>query len=557
MKGANGQFGAAPGELCFVALGGAGEIGMNLNLYGFGGRWLMVDLGIGFADESTPGIDIMVPDPAFIVERRANLDGIVLTHAHEDHLGAVAILWPRLRCPVYASPFAAAVLRRKLGEAGLKDVPLHVVAPNARFDVGPFEIEFLSAAHSIPEGHVLAIRTPAGLAVHATDWKLDPVPLVGTETDMEGLRALGREGTKALLVDSTNAMVEGRAGSEGPLRDSLTDIVAGCAGRVAIACFSSNIARIASIAHAAAANDRQACLVGRSLWRMVEAARETGYLADTPPFLTEHDVGYLPPERVLMAVTGSQGEKLSALSRIASGDHPAVTLEAGDTVIYSSRQIPGNEIAISRVQNQLVRQGIEVIVDGARDTHVSGHPAREELRALYDSLDPDAVVPIHGEARHLFEQVALARSAGVPDALVAENGTFVRLIPGPLEAMGEVETGRLGLDGKRLVPVDGAAVRARNRIGFAGSAVATIVLDRRGELAADPRVTLHGMTEPDDTDEIEEDAIDAMIDAIDELPKKARRDDENVGEAARRALSGLLRRLTGKRPLTHVHVVRV
>ncbi len=544
-------------ELRFVALGGAGEIGMNLSLYGCGGRWLMVDLGLGFADESTPGIDILVPDPAFIVERREALDGIVLTHAHEDHLGAVAVLWPKLRCPVYASPFAAAVLRRKLAEAGVKDVPLHLVTPGRRFDVGPFEVEYLSAAHSIPEGHVLVIRTAAGLAVHATDWKLDPAPLVGAETDEDRLRAVGAEGVQALLVDSTNAMVEGRAGSEGALRDSLTEIVAGCAGRIAVACFSSNIARIETIAHAAAANDRQACLVGRSLWRMVEAARETGYLADTPPFLTEHDVGYLPPERVVMVVTGSQGERRSALSRIAANDHPAVALEPGDTVVFSSRQIPGNELAISRVQNRLVRQGIEVIVDGARETHVSGHPAREELRALYEWLRPAAVVPIHGEARHLFEQVALARSAGVADALVAENGTMLRLMPGPVEAIGEVETGRLGLDGKRLVPADGGTMRARHRIGFSGSAVATVVVDRRGALAADPKVTLHGVIEPDDAGEVEEEAIDAMIDAIDGLSRQARRDDDDVAEAARRALAGTLRRTTGKRPLAEVHVVRV
>ena len=546
-----------PEELLFVALGGAGEIGMNLNLYGCDGRWLMVDLGIGFGDESTPGIDVLVPDPGFIAERRAALEAIVLTHAHEDHLGAVATLWPRLRCPVYASPFAAAVLRRKLAEAGLDDVPLRIVAPNERFDAGPFEVEYYTAAHSIPEGHVLAIRTQAGLAVHATDWKLDPAPLVGAETDMDGLRALGTEGVRALLVDSTNAMVDGRAGSEAALRESLTKIIADCAGRVAVACFSSNIARIETIAHAAAANDRQTCLVGRSMWRMVDAARETGYLADTEPFLTEHDAGYLPPERVVMAVTGSQGERRAALTRIAANDHPAVALEPGDTVIYSSRQIPGNELAIGRVQNLLARQGIEVIVDGARHTHVSGHPAREELRTLYDCLKPACVVPIHGEARHLFEQIALAREAGVADAFVAENGTLVRLIPGPLEQVGSVETGRLGVDGKQLVPLDGHTVRARHRIGVAGSAVATVVLDHRGRLAADPMVTLHGVTEPDSAEEIEDDAIDALMDAVEDLPRNARHDDESVAKAARSALSGTLRRATGKRPVTQVHVVRV
>lgn len=557
MTGGNDRFAPGRGELLFVALGGAGEIGMNLNLYGTDGRWLMVDLGIGFGDESTPGIDVLVPDPAFIVERRAALEAIVLTHAHEDHLGAVAVLWPRLRCPVYASPFAAAVLRRKLAEAGLDDVPIRTVAPNVRFDAGPFEVEFFTAAHSIPEGHVLAIRTGAGLAVHATDWKLDPAPLVGAETDIDGLRALGAEGVRALMIDSTNAMVDGRAGSEGALRESLTDIIAECTGRVAVACFSSNIARIESIARAAAANDRQTCLVGRSMWRMVEAARETGYLADTEPFLTEHDAGYLPPERVVMAVTGSQGERRAALTRIAANDHPAVALEAGDTVIYSSRQIPGNEVAIGRVQNQLARLGIEVIVDGARETHVSGHPAREELRTLYDCLKPAGVVPIHGEARHLFEQAALAEETGVDDAFVAENGTLVRLIPGPLEQVGEVETGRLGLDGKQLVPLDGQTVRVRHRIGAAGSAVATVVLDRRGRLAADPMVSLQGVTEPDDAETYEEDAIDALIDAIEELPKNARADDERIEKTARSAVSGTLRRATGKRPAIQVHVVRV
>ena len=557
MTGAEDPFVPGADELLFVALGGAGEIGMNLNLYGCDGRWLMVDLGIGFGDESTPGIDVLVPDPGFIVERRAALEAIVLTHAHEDHLGAVAVLWPKLRCPVYASPFAAAVLRRKLAEAGLDDVPLRIVAPNERFDAGPFEVEYFTAAHSIPEGHVLAIRTKAGLAVHATDWKLDPAPLVGSETDMDGLRALGAEGVRALMIDSTNAMVDGSAGSEAALRESLTEIIAGCAGRVAVACFSSNIARIETVAHAAAANDRQTCLVGRSMWRMVEAARETGYLADTEPFLTEHDAGYLPPERVVMAVTGSQGERRAALTRIAANDHPAVALEPGDTVIYSSRQIPGNEVAIGRVQNQLARQGIEVIVDGERYTHVSGHPARDELRALYECLQPAGIVPIHGEARHLFEQAALAREAGVADAVVAENGTLVRLIPGPLQPVGTVETGRLGVDGKQLVPLDGQTIRARHRIGAAGSAVATVVLDHRGRLVADPMVTLHGVTEPDGAEEIEDDAVDALMVAVEDLSRNARQDDESVAKAARGALSGTLRRATGKRPVTQVHVVRV
>ena len=558
MNGARDPFRPGADEVRFVALGGSGEIGMNLNLYGHDGQWMMVDLGIGFCGDSAPGIDIMVADPDFITRRRDSLAGIVLTHAHEDHLGAVAILWPRLRCPVYASPFAAAVLRRKLADADLiGEVDLRLIEPGKRFDVGVFSVELIAAAHSIPEAHIVAIRTKAGLVVHATDWKLDPGPVIGEPTDEAALRALGDEGVDVLMCDSTNAFVEGRAGSEAALGPSLTEIIGGCAGRVAVACFSSNIARIATIARAARANDREACVVGRSLWRMVEAARETGYLDDVPSLLTEHDVGYLPPERVVVIITGSQGEPRAALTRVATNDHPAVSLVRGDTVIFSARKIPGNEIAIGQVQNLLARQGIEVIVDGQRFVHVSGHPGRDELLSLYDWLRPKALIPIHGEARHLFEHVELARQAGIASTMVAENGTLVRLCPGPPVATNEIQPGRLGLDGTRLVPLDGAAVRTRNRIGFSGSAVATVVVDDRGDLLDDPKITLHGVIEGDDKEAIEDATIDAIMDAVEALSNSAGRDDEAVAEAARRAIRRALHKAIGKRPVTEVHVVRL
>ncbi len=558
MSAGEDPFRPKAGEILFLPLGGSGEIGMNLNLYGSDGRWMMVDLGIGFCDSEAPGVDVMVADPDFIVRRRDALAGIVLTHAHEDHLGAVAILWPRLRCPVYASPFAAAVLRRKLTDAGLiAEVPLHVIAPGTPFDVGPFSVEFVAAAHSIPEGHILAIRSAAGLLVHATDWKLDPGPVVGSSTDEAALRALGDEGVAALMCDSTNAFLDGRAGSEAALGPSLAEVIGGCTGRVAVACFSSNIARIATIARAAAANDRQTCLVGRSLWRMVEAARETGYLQDIPRLLTEHDAGYLPPERVVIIITGSQGEPRAALTRVAGNDHPAVSLGRGDTVIFSSRMIPGNEIAIGRVQNQLARKGIEVIVDGPRFVHVSGHPGRDELTALYGWLRPRALIPIHGETRHLVEHVALALQAGIQEAVVAENGTLVRLCPGPTRLEDGIEPGRLALDGTRLVPMDGGVLRARNQIGFSGSAVATVLINARGELTDDPRLTLHGVVEADDDDGLEDDAVDAVIDAVDALSDAASRDDQAVADAARRAIRRTVHKAIGKRPITDIHVVRI
>ena len=558
MNNANTAFRPGADEVTFVPLGGSGEIGMNLNLYGHDGKWLMIDLGIGFCDDSAPGIDIMVADPDFITRRRDALAGIVLTHAHEDHLGAVAILWPRLRCPVYASPFAAAVLRRKLADTDLiGEVELNVIEPGKPFDVGPFSVEFIAAAHSIPEAHIVAIRTKAGLVVHATDWKLDPGPVIGGPTDEAALRAMGEEGVDVLMCDSTNAFVEGRAGSEAALGPSLTEVIGGCTGRVAVACFSSNIARLATIARAAQANGRETCVVGRSLWRMVESARETGYLDDIPRLLTEHDAGYLPPERVVVIITGSQGEPRAALTRVANNDHPAVSLGRGDTVIFSSRMIPGNEISIGRVQNLLARQGVEVIVDGPRFVHVSGHPGREELLSLYDWLKPKALIPIHGEARHLFEHVELAREAGIANTMVTENGTLVRLCPGPPVVTDAIQPGRLGVDGTRLVPLDGGAVRARSRMIFAGSAVATVVVNEAGELLDDPKITLHGVIEGDDKEGIEDGVIEGVMDAVEALSDKASREDDAVAEAARRAVRRILHKAIGKRPVTEVHVVRL
>ena len=548
---------AAAGELLFLPLGGAGEIGMNLSLYGCGGKWLMIDLGITFAGEAMPGVDILMPDPGFIVERRDDLLGLVLTHAHEDHLGAVPYLWPRLECPVYASPFTAAVLRPKLVEAGLADqVDITEVPVGGAFELGPFALEFVTLTHSIPESAALIIRTPAGVVLHTGDWKLDPDPLVGPVSDEAALNRLGGEGVLAMICDSTNALRPGESGSEAALRESLIELVGRAERRVVIACFASNVARLATVAAAAAAHGRHAALVGRSLWRIYEAARETGYLSEVA-FLNDRDAGSLPRDKVLLACTGSQGEPRSALARIVAGDHPHVALDPGDTVIFSSRIIPGNERAIFRLQNQLVGLGVEVISERTHFVHVSGHPNQDELRRMYQWVRPEVAVPVHGERRHLAAHAELARACQVPQVVAVENGSLLRLAPGRAEIVEQVETGRLALDGTKLIPVDGAVLKSRYRMARNGVAVATLVLDGGGRLAADPQLTVHGLLEAEGEDEIKAEVIAAIRRAVEALPVESRGDGERVREAARLAVRRAFNESRGKKPLTEVHLVRL
>ncbi len=549
---------AAPDELFFLPLGGAGEIGMNLNLYGYGGKWLMVDLGVTFGDERTPGIEVIMPDTGFIEARRDDLVGLVLTHGHEDHIGAVPYLWPRLRCPIYATPFTAALVRRKLREVGEADsADITEIPMSGRFSLPPFELELVTLTHSIPEPNAVVIRTPLGALLHTGDWKLDPEPLVGPVADEAALRRLGDEGILAMICDSTNALVHGASGSEAEVRDSLEDLVGRLPGRVAVASFASNVARLESIARAAAAHGRDVALVGRSLWRIAEAARANGYLADLPPFVTEHDVGYLPREKVLMICTGSQGEPRSALARIAREEHPNVVLEKGDSVIFSSRIIPGNERAIGGLQNALVRLGVEVLTERDHFVHVSGHPARDELVSMYQWVRPRIAIPVHGELRHLAAHARLAESCQVSQALVIENGDLVRLAPGPAEVADRVATGRLGLDGKAIIPLDGTVMRTRHRTVWNGAAVATLVLDKAGRLKADPQVTVHGLLDPElDADRLDE-VRGAVRAAVAALSGDDRDDDDAVKEAARLAVRRTLHASHGKKPVTDVHVVRL
>ncbi|MGE5477142.1 MAG: ribonuclease J [Bacteroidales bacterium] len=549
---------AGSGELYFVPLGGAGEIGMNMNLYGFGGKWLMVDLGVTFGDDSMPMIDVVMPDPAWIEERADDLVGLVLTHAHEDHLGAVHYLWQKLRCPVYATPFAAALLKGKLHEVGLQNVvPVHVMPAGSRFDVGPFNIESVHMTHSIPEPTTLAIRTPAGTVVHTGDWKLDPDPLISEPADLEALRRIGNEGVLALVGDSTNVFSKGHSGSEAEVRANLYGLLGRFTGRIAIGCFATNVARLESIALAAEANGRSVSLVGRSLWRIEKAARELGYLKGIAPFLTDAAANDVPADKILYICTGSQGEPRAALARIAANDHPHVKLGKGDTVLFSSRVIPGNEKAIFRVQNELVRLGCEVITDREEFIHVSGHPGREELETMLKLVRPEAVVPVHGEARHVREHCALAESLGVPKTLVIEDGAMVRLFPDGPEVVDHVPTGRLAQDGPRLIRLDSEILRDRRRMVFNGSAVCTVVVDRKGKLVCEPQVTALGLLDAENFSEEHDTAVEAARDAFEGLPLSARLDDGVARETVRRAVRRTLKEMLGHKPVTTVHLVRV
>jgi ribonuclease J len=544
-------------ELLFLALGGAGEIGMNLNLYGHAGKWLMVDLGIAFGDDTMPGVDVVMPDPAFIEERRKELVGIIITHAHEDHLGAVADLWPRLEAPVFATPFAASVLKRKLREAGLFDaVPITEIPLRGKFKVGPFELEMITMTHSILEPNALAVRTKFGTVFHTGDWKIDPEPLLGELTDEATLQRIGDEGALAMVCDSTNVFVEGEAGSEATVRINLEKLVKTRKARVAVTCFASNLARVESIAKAAVAAGRHPVLSGRALQRMVEAAQECGYLLDFPQTVSEQEAGYLPREKVLFICTGSQGEPRASMAKIATGVHRDLVLEAGDTAIFSSRVIPGNERPVGRLHNALMGRGVEVISDGLENhIHVSGHPARDELVRMYQWVRPQIALPVHGEIRHMVEHAALARACQVPETVVAPNGTLVRLAPGPAEIIDHVHAGRLARDGDGVIPLEGEALRERRKLLWNGAATATLVIDQQGRAKAAPVVSLRGME--DEEGELADALVAGLKEMLADLSSAERRDDGRIEDAARKALRRVVRAHLGKKPLTDVHIVRI
>jgi ribonuclease J len=552
-------------ELVFLPLGGSNEIGMNFNLYGFGPpharKWIVVDLGVTFGDQTTPGVEIILPDPEFIEAHAKDVLGIVLTHAHEDHIGAVAWLWPKLRAPLYATPFTAFLLREKLREKDLLDeAEITEVPLGGRIELGPFELELITLTHSIPEPNGLAIRTPLGVVLHTGDWKIDPDPLLGGVTDQDAIRRLGDEGVLAMVCDSTNVFVDGSAGSEADVRAALLPLIAGLTGKVAVACFASNVARMDSVIRAAQAAGRRVCLVGRSMIRMAAAARSVGLMADIQPFLSEAEANALPPAKVLYLCTGSQGEPRAALARIADGTHPHVNLGPGGACVFSSRIIPGNEIPIRNLQNKLADRGVRLYTE--RDhpgIHVSGHPCRDELAQMYRWARPAIAVPTHGERRHLLEHVAFARDLQVPQQLAPRNGDMVRLAPGRAEIIDEVPAGRLYVDAGVVTPENGDALRERRHAAFNGVLAASVVLDRRGRLVSGPQVRALGL--PADADyplnEVLDDLAHDAEQALSRLSADQRDTDEAVETAVSRALKRASQRIWGRRPVVETTVLRV
>ncbi len=515
-------------------------------------------MGVTFGGEYEPGVDVILPDIRFLEEDRHNIAGLVLTHAHEDHFGAVPDLWPFLgNVPIYATPFTAELLRSKFGEIDIdvEDLPLDVVPLGATRSIGPFEVELVSMSHSIPEPSALAIRTPLGTVLHTGDWKLDETPLTSPPTDEARLREIGREGVAAMICDSTNAIRDGVSPSEADVAANLSKLISQAPACVAVTTFASNVARLASVAQAAQAADRELVIVGRAMYRVIEAAQATGYLDPDLRFHQDTAFAQFPPNKVVALCTGSQGEARAAMARIASGDHPNVTLRPGDWVIFSSRTIPGNEKPVARVQNALSDTGVEILTDQDALVHVSGHPRRGELEQLYKWVDPAVAVPMHGEGRHLEAHAKLAEDIGVQQVIRARNGTMVRLLPAPAEVVGDVPSGRLYRDGLILTSADEGQVRERRRLSFSGHVATSLVLTAKGELVADPQVSLTGLPEEDSRGvPLSEIAREAVIGTVESIPRARRKDPTLVAEAVRRSVRAALNQSWGKKPICRVLV---
>lgn len=542
-------------ELLFLPLGGSGEIGMNLNLYGCRGKWVIVDFGMTFADPTLPGVELVFPDITFLEQHVDDLLGIVLTHGHEDHIGAVPYLAAELGVPLYATPFTAALVREKLNEHGLSsELKLKTIPMGGSVKLGPFDFRYVALAHSIPEGNALVIDTPHGRIFHTGDWKLDDTPILGTPSTAEQLTAVGDAGVLAMVCDSTNVFNREESGSEGGVRDSLMTLLADRPGRVVVTTFASNAARLDSVARVAEATGRRLVLLGRSMERIWRVARETGYLKGLPSPASLDEADSIEPARQLILCTGCQGEANAALSRIANGDHSHIRLSPGDLVVFSSKQIPGNELPIGHVINTLIGNGIDVITEKQAHVHVSGHPSAPELEAMYGWIRPTIAVPVHGEARHMTEQARLARAWGVPHAVVPHNGTVIRLAPGAPRIIDHAPVGRLVLDGDMIIPHDSLPVVVRRRLMFNGQITAVLAIGAKGKLACEPQVSWQGLPVEEKQQAFRADCIAAVEDAF---AKAGGGNDERLAEQVRIAVRRIARDYTAKRPVTQVHVLHV
>ena len=549
-------------ELVFVPLGGVGEIGMNFALYGYGPadsrEWIVVDCGVTFPDATLPGVDLVLPDTRFIEERLDRLRGIVVTHAHEDHYGALLDLWPRLKAQCWMTPFSAGLLEAKRqSESGAPKVPVTIYRAGETFTVGPFSIEAVAVTHSIPEPVSLAITTPAGTIIHTGDWKIDPTPEIGVPTDENRFRALGDKGVLALICDSTNANREGQSPSEQAVGEGLRALIEKAEGRVAVTTFSSNVGRIRSIAEAARDAGRQCLVLGRSLKRVIDVAGELGYMDGLPPFIGEEDYGFIPRDNLVIICTGSQGEPRAALAKLSRDEMKSVALSPGDTVIFSSRTIPGNEKAILEIKNRLIDLGVRIIEDGDALVHVSGHPRRAELVQMYQWVRPKIGVPVHGEAAHLVAQGSLMSMNGIPEVAQVRNGDMLRLSVGGAQIVDQVPFGRIYKDGRLIGSEEAVGIRDRRKLSFAGHVAVNVVLDERYEMAGDPDLVAIGVAEADASGEpLEDIMIDAAMGAIDSIPRQRRKDLDLVQEAVRRAVRAAANDAWGKKPIVTVFVTR-
>ncbi|MDI7864370.1 ribonuclease J [Rhizobiaceae bacterium n13] len=550
-------------DLVFLPLGGVGEIGMNLALYGYGTpghrQWIMVDCGVTFAGPDLPGVDLVLPDIGFLAKERNNLKGIVITHAHEDHYGALNDLWPGLNVPVYATAFTAGLLEAKRNYEGSRaEIPVTLFKAGQRFDIGPFNIEPINVNHSIPEPMSLVIRTPLGNVVHTGDWKIDADPAMGPLTDEARFRAIGDEGVLALMCDSTNAMRDGISPSEKEVSEGLRKIIEHAEGRVAITTFSSNVGRVRSITEAAEAAGRDVMLLGSSLKRVTNVARDLGMMEGLKPFVAEDEFSYIPRDKIVIILTGSQGEPRAALAKIARDEMRNVSLAAGDTVVFSSRAIPGNEKAILEIKNGLIEQGILVVTDNEALVHVSGHPRRNELQRMYEWTRPQILVPVHGEAAHLTAQAELGKQSGIAVVPRVRNGDMLRLAPGPAEVIGEVPHGRIFRDGNLIGDLDEMGISERKKLAYVGHVAVNIILDSRFDFLEDPDVVSIGLPAYDDEGEDMDDTIyDAVLGAVESIPRARRKDLNTVREAVRRAVRAVANQAWGKKPVVTVFLTKV
>ncbi|USG59626.1 ribonuclease J [Sneathiella marina] len=531
---------------------------MNLNLYCCNGKWLMVDCGISFADDRAPGIDVIVPDASWIAERKEDLLAIIVTHAHEDHVGAVARLWPSFQCPVYTSPFTAEILSLKLAEEGLeKDVEVNVVAAGSSVSIGEFHIDFVDLTHSIPEMQALMITTPHGRVLHSGDWKLDPDPVVGPASNLTKMAAVSKQGVLAMICDSTNVFKEGVSGSELDVQVNLDKLLGTItSGRIAVTTFASNIARLMTIASVAERHDRHVVLVGRSLHRMTQAAKKAGYLNDLPPFLDEKDAGHIPRDKILLLCTGSQGEPRGAMARIARDEHSHISLSSGDTVIFSSKVIPGNEKTLYALHNKLTESGVNVVTEADEFVHVSGHPARGELTDMYNIVKPEIAVPVHGEARHIRSHCDLALSLGVKSAIEITNGNLLKLAPGDAKIIGSVPFGRFAVDAGGLTALDGDFLSTRRRLVYNGAISGIVIVNEEGKITEDPEIRLRGVVDEGLFPKLQTELRREIFDKHAKLTKKQRLSDGDIEESARQAVRRVFRRIAGRRPITDIYVIR-